>query len=269
MFEEIIVIIGMPRSGTSWLSQIFDSSPQVRFRLSPLFSYEFKNYLDEASSKEEWEHVFRGAYQSNNDFMNQTERREAGHYPVFERKDSNPKYLVIKDTRFHNLTERMFVLFDNLKMVGIVRHPCGAIHSWLTAQGEFPQDADPMEEWRTGNCRKTGYGEFWGFEDWKKVTQHHLRLERNTPDRFIIQRYEDLVENPIGETRKLFRFFGLRYTKQTEAFLKRSQKFHADNEYAVFKSPAVRDRWCTELQPEIQQAIIEDIKDTDLERFLG
>ena len=95
MFDEIIVIIGMPRSGTSWLSQIFDSSPQVRFRLSPLFSYEFKNYLDEASSKEEWEHVFRGAYQSNNDFMNQTERREAGHYPVFERKDSNPKYLVI------------------------------------------------------------------------------------------------------------------------------------------------------------------------------
>jgi len=268
MFEEIIVVMGMPRSGTSWLSQIFDSCPQVRFRLSPLFSYEFKNYVNETSSKELWEHVLRGAYKSDNDFMNQSERRKFGQYPSFKKKDAKPRHLVIKDTRFHNLTERMLDLFDNLKMVAIVRHPCGAIHSWLATPSEFPQGADPMKEWRTGSCRKMGYGEFWGFNDWKQVTRLHLRLERHMSSRFIIQRYEDLVKNPVKETQKLFRFFGLHYTEQTESFIEASQAVHVDGEYAVFKNPSVKDRWRSELHHEIQKTIIEEIKGGDLERFL-
>jgi len=268
LFKKIIVIMGMPRSGTSWLSQIFDSSPRVRFRLSPLFSYEFKNYISEKSTRVDWEYVFRGAYNSNSEFMSQADRRKAGCYPIFEQKDPKPEYLVIKDTRFHNLTERMLKFFDNLKVVVIVRHPCGAIHSWLTAPREFPQDADPMKEWRNGGCRKTGYGEFWGFEDWKTVTRQHMRLEREMPARFVIQRYEYLVKNPISETRKLFHFCGLRYTDQADRFLHECHAKHDENEYAVFKRPIVMERWRDELQPEIQKAIIDEIKKTDLERFI-
>ena len=260
--------MGMPRSGTSWLSQILDSSPNVRFRLSPLFSYEFKNYVNEASNREDWEYVLHGAYSSDNEFMNQTERRNAGQYPVFEQKNSEPEYLVIKDTRFHNLLERMLQLFDNLKMLAIVRNPCAVIHSWLTAHREFPEDADPMKEWRTGSCRKAGYGEFWGFDDWKTVTRLHMRLEQEMPDRFIIQRYEDLVSNSVSETKKLFRFVGLKYTDQTDSFLRQCHTKHVENEYAVFKNPNVMSRWRTELQPEICEAIIEEIKGTNLERFL-
>ena len=44
----------MPRSGTSWLSQIFDSHPDTKFKLSPLFSYAFKNAVNIESSKKEW-----------------------------------------------------------------------------------------------------------------------------------------------------------------------------------------------------------------------
>jgi hypothetical protein len=181
VFKKIIVIIGIPRSGTSWLSQIFDSSSQVRFRLSPLFSNELKNYVNDESPVKNWEYVFRKAYCSDSEFMNQTENRRVGKYPVFEKKDPEPEHLVIKDTCFHNLIERMLKLFDNLKMVAIVRHPCGAIHSWIAALGEFPSNADPTKEWRTGNCRKTGFGEYWGFEDWKTVTRLHMRLECNMP----------------------------------------------------------------------------------------
>ena len=258
----------MPRSGTSWLSQIFDSSPQVRFKLSPVFSYEFKNYLNETSTKEQWEYVFQGAYNSENDFMNQTERRKVGQYPTFRNKDSKPEFLVVKDTRFHNLTERMIEVFDNLKIVAIVRHPCGAIHSWLTSPHEFPQDADPMKEWRTGACRKAGYGEFWGFDDWKIVTRLHVKLEQHIPTSCIIQRYEDLVDDSISETKKLFRFFKLNYTMQTESFLRMSQEIHDDNEHAVFKHPLVKDRWRSELHPSIKETIIEEVKGTELERFI-
>jgi hypothetical protein len=37
-FERLVIIDGMPRSGTSWLAQIVESCPIVRYRLSPLFA---------------------------------------------------------------------------------------------------------------------------------------------------------------------------------------------------------------------------------------
>ena len=268
MFNRIVLLTGMPRSGTSWLSQIFDSCPQVRFRLSPLFCYEFKNYVNEKSPKKDWDYVFRGAYASENEFMNQTERRRAGQYPNFMKKNDNPQVLVIKDTRFHNLTERALELYPDLKVVAIVRHPCGTIHSWLKAPREFPQHEAPLQQWRNGACRKTGFGEFWGFEDWKWVTRLHMRLEKDMPDRLIIQRYEDLVTNPIVETKKLFAFARLDCTDQTEKFLQQSQRSHVLNEYAVFKDPAVKDRWRTELEPEIREAILGEITGTELARFI-
>lgn len=268
MFRESIVTVGMPRSGTSWLSQIVDSSPQVRFRLSPFFSYAFKNAVNEYSSKEEYERVFQGAYHSDDVFMCRTKERQAGNYPVFEKKDNAPEFLAIKMTRFHNLIFRMLTLFDNLKIVSIVRHPCGVIHSWLTTPKEFPSDANPMQEWRAGTCRKTGPGEFWGFDDWKSVTHFHIDLEQKFPKRFIILQYETLVDHPARETRKLFDFLGLAYTEQTSRFLRSSHQHHAKDPYAVFKSPDVKDRWREELNPIIREAIINEIEDTDLRRFL-
>lgn len=268
MFKNIVCIFGMPRSGTSWLSQIFDSSPSVRFRLSPLFSYEFKNQLNESSSRRDWEIVLQGAYRSSNAFMNQTYRRDAQEYPVFSEKDSAPENLVIKDTRFHNLIEPMLSLFNNLRIIAIVRHPCGAIHSWLKAPREFPSGADPLREWRSGACRKTAYGEFWGFDDWMTVTRLHLRLARAMPDRFRITRYEQLVREPIGETQRLFDFSGIAYSDQTASFLRDSHARHLDGEYAVFKDPSVADAWRTGLHPAIRDRILADLAGTDLEEFV-
>ena len=268
MYQQIIMIVGMPRSGTSWLSQILDSCPQVCFRLSPLFSYAFKNAVNENSSKEAYENVFRGAYAAHDEFMGQTRNRELGHYPVFKIKDSAPEFLVIKMTRFHNLISTILRYFENLRIAAIVRHPCGAINSWLATPKEFPQEADPMKEWRTGACRKTGPEEFWGFEDWKKVTRLHLSLAAEYPDRFTIVQYEDLVTNPVGKTRQLFSFLELPYTPQTEAFLIESQSRHDEDTHATYKDPGVKDQWKTRLHPQIQAEILKETQHTDLEQFL-
>ena len=39
-----LALFGCPRSGTSWLGQIFNSAPDVAYRYQPLFSYEFKDW---------------------------------------------------------------------------------------------------------------------------------------------------------------------------------------------------------------------------------
>lgn len=269
MYSKVIFLVGMPRSGTSWLSQIVDSCPPVRFRLAPLFSYAFKNAVDERSDRADYDRVLRGAYASDDPFMNQTEKRRSGDYPSFAEKSAAPEFLVVKETRFHHLLERLLELFDDLKLVAIVRHPCGAIHSWLTTPKEFPATADPMTEWRSGACRKTAREEYWGFEDWKTVTRLHLALERRHPERVRVIRYEALVAEAEAQTRPLFAFLGLPLTKQTADFLAASQTTHRAETHAVFKHPSVTERWRSELDPDIQRVILEELRGTDLERFLA
>ncbi len=268
MYKEIVSIVGMPRSGTSWLSQIVDSSPQVCFRLSPLFSYQFKNMLNNTSSKKEWEYVFNGAYNSDNTFMNQSERRISGEYPVFLNKEKTLDYLVIKATRFHNLIDNMMTLFENLKTIAIVRHPCGSINSWISTPNEFPQDATPDKEWRKGTCRKSEIGEFWGFDDWKKVTKLHMKLKEKYPDRFYIQKYEALVDEPLSEAKKIFSFLQLKMETQTFEFIEQCHEIHSESAYGVYKNPNVKNRWKTELDINIRREIIEDLQNTDLEIFI-
>ena len=59
---QYVAIHSVPRSGSTWLGQIFNSHPKVNFRYQPLFSYAFKDYLNEASSSEDIEAFFKNIY---------------------------------------------------------------------------------------------------------------------------------------------------------------------------------------------------------------
>ena len=60
----------------------------------------------------------------------------------------------------------------------------------------------------------------------------------------------------------------LEYNEQTAAFLKQSQSSSVSGDYSVFRAPAVKDRWESQLQPEIRDAILSELDGTDLSRFL-
>lgn len=268
MFRHVRLVTGMPRSGTSWLAQMLDSSARVRFRMSPLFSWEFKHALHEDSSREDWTRVLEAVYSSDDDFMNQTANRQSGEYPTFTEKDMQPPILVVKFDRYQNLIERFFELVPDLRGVAIVRHPCGAIHSWLTAPKEFPPESDPLHYWRSGAAKKREYGDYFGFDDWKWVTRLHVRLAADMPERLRLVRYEELVQDPLSLAREIMDFLDIPWSDQTEAFIKASRTRNDSGPYSVYKSPSVAHRWRTELQPEIRAAIEEDLRGTDLERFL-
>ena len=268
MYRRLATITGMPRSGTSWIGQIVDSCPDVRYKMSPLFSYEFKNQIPEGASREQWERVFSGAYESQDDFINQTTRRREGEYPTFPHKRNTEVMLVIKYNRFQNLTEEMLERFPEMKMLAVVRHPCGAIHSWLTAPKEFPPDADPIEHWRSGAAKKSGSGDFFGFDDWCWVTRLHVRLAKERPAQVRLARYEQFVDDAKAQTEMLFDWLGLEYTDQTARFVEASQRDSVPGDYSVFKPSTVKDRWRAELQPEIRDAIVDELEGTDLAEFL-
>lgn len=259
----------MPRSGTNWLCQIFDSNEDVNFKMAPLFSYSFRNVLDRNSTLEEWNDFFRSVNDSQDNFINQVEKRSKGDFPKFAHKKEHPSFLVIKDTRNHHLTPRILELFPSIKIIHIVRNPCGAIYSWLTASNEFPSSADPMQEWRTGKCRKTDESEFWGFDDWKLLTLKYMELEKSHPNQVKLISYEDLVNDSQAVTKRIFDFTGLTFSSQTESFLIESQSRHSDVYNAVFKDKSVKDKWRHNLNAEIISQIRSDLEGSVLEEYLN
>jgi hypothetical protein len=267
MFQKIVWITGLPRSGTNWLSQIFASHPDVRLKFCPLYSYEFKNALDENSSAKEWRELLKQVYYKKGDYLDQKYLRRDGYVPTFEQRNETPSVLVIKSTRFHNLTRGLMEKCPEINWVAIVRNPFASIYSWLTNPFEFPPDADPKTEWRTGKCRKDGPGEFWGFEDWKVVSSMFLELEKTYPKRFLILPYESLVDYAQKQTRSLFSWVGLNFPEQTAAFLRASQEKHVNHQRAVFKTPSSTERWRRKLDPEIRRAIVAELEGSLLTRF--
>ncbi|MCK4365545.1 MAG: sulfotransferase [Thermoplasmatales archaeon] len=267
MFKRVIVIAGVPRSGTSWLSQIIDSNPNVCHRYQPIFSYAFKNAVNLDSSKQEYNKFFRDIYDSQDEFLCRTKEKKEGIYPIFSKVETL-EVLTFKNVRYHFLLEKMLQFFDNLNVVGIVRHPCAVINSWITTPKEFPSDADPIKEWQYGRCRNTGPEEYWGFEKWREIAYLFRRLQEKFPDQFYLIRYNDLVDDSIKTTKELFKFLNLEYSNQTNDFLISCHKKHDENSYSVFKDKSVKVKWKGELCEEIQVDIFKNIKGSKLEDFL-
>lgn len=264
---KLIWLCGMPRSGTNWLSQIFDSNEDVNFKLSPLFSYSFKDRVHSRSTKEEWLNFFLDVFRSDDDFLNQIEKRSSGIFPVFEQKNEQPSFLVIKETRYHDLLPVLLKRFSDIRIIYIVRNPCGAINSWISSRSEFPANSNPLIEWKTGKCRKADHGEYWGFDDWKLLTKQYLDLEKEYPKNVKVISYESLVEESSNQTKEMFDFVGLDLSKQTQEFLEISQSTHSEHGNAVFKSKEVKNKWKTELDPRIIEGIKQELDGSELESY--
>jgi hypothetical protein len=268
MIESICAIAGVPRSGTSWLGMLVDSCPVVNYRFQPLFAYAFKNAVHVDSPPSAFVDLMQRMDATEDEFLVQADKRREGLYPTFA-KAQPTTCLSFKTCRYQYLLPVMLRYLPNLKVIGIVRHPCGAIHSWLTHPREFPSGSDPLREWRFGGCKNQGREEeFFGFYKWREVTHLYLDLADKYPDRVRVLRYEDLVERTGEEVEKLFGFLTLPFERQTQQFIVDCHASHQDNPYAVFKDRSVALRWQRELQPEIQRAIHEELTGTRLARFL-
>jgi hypothetical protein len=199
--------------------------------------------------------------------MDQQHLRKKGLVPEFF-KNPEPSVLLIKSNRFHHLTEGILRKCENVRFISIVRHPCAAIHSWLSNPVEFPVGQAPYKQWRSGTCRKTDIGEFWGFGDWKMITSLHLKLAREWPERFLLERYENILKTPVERTKALFAKLGLEITQSTTDFIAASQGYHDTHRQSVYKDPSKLNDWKTNLDKNIADQIYQELKNTELAVFL-
>jgi hypothetical protein len=266
-----IAIHSAPRSGSSWLGQIFNSSPKTCFRFQPLFSYAFKGYLNEKSSQEDISNFFEKIAESDDDFLLQRDKVENGEYPSFS-KDDEFTHIVYKEVRYHNIIKNMLTKDKELKVIGLIRSPFAVIDSFLRSTREFREDLGwkEIEEWKIADKKNLNKPEeFFGYEKWKEVYFIFKELEIQYKDRFCMVYYEDLIKDTVNEIERVFNFCNLEVNMQTIKFLNDSKSSERRSVYSVFRDKLIDDKWKDSLNELIFTEISNDLKTNNMNQFLS
>jgi len=221
-----LALFGVPRSGTSWLGQIFNSSPNTLYRYQPLFSYEFKDYLNSNSTEMDITKFHKELIDSKNKFVNT--------HLSFPKE--NITHLIWKEVRYHNITNNLLNNSD-IKIIYIKRNPIDVINSWYNAPKEFNKDWDIESEWRYAKLKNLDRAEeFNGFEKWLEANELHKLNKKMYPNRVFFVDYDELKFNTLDVVGNIFNFAGLHMTQQTIDFIKESKSVHIDDTYGVYKT---------------------------------
>ena len=263
-------IHGTPRSGSTWLGEIINSSPQVKYAFQPLFSFAFRGFLGDSSGKGDIDDFFRELAQSTDPFILQTRYREEGIFPTFQK--SKVTHVGYKEVRFHNLLWNLARKTSDLRFIFIVRNPLASLASWLKAPREFRSDLGwkAEEEWRYALKKNLNRPEeFNGFEKWKEATNLFLQLKERHPARVFMLSYSHLINDTTSSTKALFDFLELEITHQTSTFVDPPDDHPAaSNPYGVFNRKQSDDSWKGILSESMVAEIYSDLEGTPLQQFL-
>ncbi|MCH8903438.1 MAG: sulfotransferase [Bacteroidetes bacterium] len=267
--SKILSIYGVPRSGTSWLGQIIDSSPAVTYKYQPLFSNSFKDRINVRSTREEIIQFFNELFEYEDDFLDRVKEKQKGIYPIFKVQNNNPDTLAFKMVRYLYLIPRFLAEFDEIKILAIVRHPCGHLSSWKNNPMEFMEEWNFEDVWRFGQS-KNEYKpeEYFGFHKWQEATKMFLEMKDRYPDKFYLVKYEDLFKDPVNESKKIYEFCKLEFHRQTNDFIAESLSKYEDHPSSVFKANKKVDDWKENLEQKIIDKVLNELKGTEFEQFL-
>tara|TARA_B110000495_G_C22940436_1_gene550219 strand:+ start:425 stop:1243 length:819 start_codon:yes stop_codon:yes gene_type:complete len=266
-----IALHSVPRSGSTWLGQILNSSPSVKYAYQPLFSYTFKSYLDEQSSKERITQFFNEIVNSDDPFINQSEDVNKNLIPTFE-KLAKTKAVVYKELRYHYILQTLLEQTDDVKVIGLVRNPLSVINSWLRAPREFREDLgwNKLEEWNFAKKKNQDKKEEYnGFQKWKETTILFENLQKKYPNRFLLVVYNDLIKDVNKTVQQIFDFCDIELTEQTLSFINSNKVQNDKDAYSVFKQVRQDRKWESQLNKEIINNIKIDLKDHTLKNYIA
>jgi hypothetical protein len=264
-----IAIHGVPRSGTTLVGELINSSPAVCYKYQPIFSYALKDFIGPTSPADVIDSFFTALETTTDPFLDQTEARRAGLLPMFRK--AKLTHTAYKEVRYHYILPNMLRQCPELRVVLVIRNPLSVISSWLLAPKEFRPELEwnRVEEWRYALKKNLNRPEEYnGFERWKDAARLFLELASRFPEQVYLCEYRRLIADLRGETEKLFSFVGLSMGDQTREFIKRASTETQGHAYSVFRAKKRDDEWRYSLEKEIVEAIKADVANTALQRFV-
>ena len=266
--KNIIGIHGVPRSGTSWLAQIFNSHPDVNFKFQPLFSYAFKDYLNEHSSAFEIERFFEEIAISDDYFLNLKDPVIHQNYPVFN-KNKTFTTLVFKQIRYHHIIENILRKNQMVKFIFTIRNPLAVMNSWIHTEMEFKPEWKLDEEWRYAKKKnRNRVEEYFGYAKWKEAVNIFLNLNEKYPERTRIVNYNDLLLHTETVIRNLFKFSSLSFDDQTKKFIRESKERNDTDPNSVYKKKLNDNAWEKGIPEHIIDEVFKDLENDRLKIYL-
>jgi hypothetical protein len=264
----VVAIHGAPRSGTSWIGQLFNSSAHVAYRYQPFFAHAFRGRVSADSTGVQFERFFEDLTATADPFVLQQGDASLAAAPISFPKQA-ARHLVYKEVRFHHLLPELLAKVDRLVAIGVVRDPRAVLRSWASAPREFRSGWSFADEWRDAARKNAGLEENWfGFQRWKELASLFLQLERSHPSRFRLVRYEDLLEQGEAEVRRLFGFCGIAFDEQSHRFWLESTSRNDDDPYGVFRHHH-EERRGEPFDEHVSATIVAELEGTPLARFLS
>jgi hypothetical protein len=263
---QLVGLHGAPRSGTSWLGQLFNSSPQVAYRYQPFFAHAFRTRVGDCRTPADFERLLEDIGRTDDDFILQR-----GAANLARRELSFPKRqptcLLYKEVRFHQLLP-VLMRIERFRGVALVRNPLEVLASWVRAPREFKPEWSLAEEWRFAPSKNQGRAEeFYGYEGWKRAALIFRALEAEYPHRFRIVAYGELRRDPLAVLSPLFDMLGLELTDQTRRFAAQSTSVADDDPYGVFRNGA-HSAGSAPLPEDLSGWIIDDLRREGLDRWM-
>lgn len=260
-FNNVIAIHGVPRSGTSWLAQIFNSHPDIKLKFQPLFSYALKNEVDEHSKKLDIFAFYNKMWLNDIDlFLNFKDPIIHKNYPEFLKK-KNPSNLVFKQVHHHYVLNNLLEQDENIRVILLIRNPLAVLSSWKNAPKEFNPEWDFSQEWRHAFLKNKDLKEnYFGYLKWCETTELFLKLKNEFSERVYILNYSDLLSDTVKEVEKLFEFSRIGEPDiQTYEFINKSKSINHSDPNSVFKTKSNDSAWENDLPIEIINEIKKDI----------
>jgi hypothetical protein len=157
----------------------------------------------------------------------------------------------------------------------LVRHPCGVVSSILRGESkvQFTSEVPASEdrgifqllsetmEARSRGLSLEGFLKMSPIErlTWRwALTNEKAMNDTSTLPNVLLVRYEDLCDEPVAVSRRIFDFCGLEWHRQVQDFLTASVATERSAYYSVFKNPGQSARrWMSEL-PAAEVARVKD-----------
>lgn len=253
---KIISLHGVPRSGTTWLQSIFEAHPNIKTIYQPLFSYAFKNKINETSTKEEWDDFVKGMLDTEDEFCNMKSNLHTnnGKTDIIRYKKEEIKYLFMKNVHHHNLIEKFIEFDENIKIICLIRDPRSVIYSQMTAKHEG------LNDWLDCKDKNQNKSEnYFGFNKWLEFRNTSIKLKELYPNNVILVQYEDLVNNTILELNKLLEFCEIDNHKNIKDVIEQINSKNENYDYSVFRNENTIEKWKGKLDDDIVNFIKNNI----------
>lgn len=253
-----IVILSLPRSGSSWVGYILSLAGNALYLREPLSRtylennpghpvLEIRNFDPPSEYKKLSNRIFSGLPVFPPTIVKHPQR--------WSLKERSSKRILVKEV--NPLAGPWLAQEYQAKVIYLIRHPAAvakSFHELGWAEPKFNQDRFSKETLSSINTDKIQLSDFWQEMGAYQAVLHNLTMKGLDGQEHRVVRYEDLCTQPVHEFHTLYRYTNLDWNDEIREEIishSRGRKEYPIGEYGVFRdSTEMIDKWRTSMSKE-------------------